>query len=106
MSSSSVRREPKSRLVKLQISRDGVGRHANEWVQDTEVQACLLTSQRLSQVHLYVRAHLPPQAVSVGDQGSPGEEEAFRSAKASPWMRYNFPCETGTNICASHVRIS
>lgn len=34
MSSSWVRREPKSRL-------DAVGRHAKEWVQDTEVQGLL-----------------------------------------------------------------
>lgn len=61
-----------------------------------------LTFQLLSRMHLYVRAHLPPQAENVEDQASPGEEEAFRRAKASPGCCITFPVRQNKHLWIPH----
>jgi hypothetical protein len=57
-------------------------------------------------MHLYVAGTfcLP------GNSWEPGENQIkrrdFRTVKASPWMLYNFSCETGTNISLSYIKTS
>lgn len=48
--------------------------------------------------------HSASQATGNGEAQI--KRKGFRTVKASPWMLHNFSCETGTNICLSHLRTS